>query len=67
MTTRSSRSKKVEEENVSFVKNIEMRANRGNKIKGLLEKKAQESDSDDFWKNNKYFGSNPSFFVNSNT
>ena len=67
MTTRSSRNKKTEEENVPFVKNIEMRANRGSKIKNLLEKKAQESDSDDFWKNNKYFGSKPSSSMVSDT
>jgi len=66
MTTRS-RNKKNEDENVPFVKNIEMRANRGSKIKNLLDKKAQESDSDDFWKNNKYFGSNPSFSFISNS
>jgi len=57
MATRTRRKKEQEEENVSFVKSLEFRANRGNKIKTLLDKKENESDSDDFWKNNKYFGS----------
>ena len=58
MSTRTRRKTQKEDENVSFVKSLEFRANRGNKIKTLLEKKENEDDSDDFWKNNKYFGSN---------
>lgn len=58
MATRSRRKKNQEsdEEDVSFVKSLQLRTNRGSKIRALLDKKNDEDDSDDFWKNNKYFG-----------
>ena len=52
------RNKKKNENNdndIPFVKSMNFRANRGSKIKNLLEKD-EDKDIDDFWKSNKYFG-----------
>lgn len=58
MATRSRRRKEQEEEGEqNFVKSLEFRKHRGGKIKALLDKKQNGDDSDDFWANNKYFGS----------
>ena len=40
-----------------FAKNMTMRSKRGTKISKLLRKQKFEEDKDDFWNNNKYFGS----------
>ena len=39
------------------MKNIELRKSRGERIKYLLNRESIDADIDDFWKENKYFGS----------
>jgi len=55
--SKNKRNKKnpIENDDIPFVKSLSFRANRGSKIKILLEKN-EEEDIDDFWKHNKYFG-----------
>ena len=67
METRGRRQKEKEQkedEDFSFVKSVKFRANRGTRMKSLLEKKGSDKDTDLFWKSNKYFGSNLSLFWN---
>ena len=55
--TRKKPSKSKDDDNVPFVKNLELRSIRGTKIKTLLARQGDnEEEEDEFWKNNKYFG-----------
>ncbi len=47
---------------VAAVKEMQFRSNRGSRINYLIAKEKLETQTDDFWKENKYFGSN----INSN-
>lgn len=54
----STRKKKALEDAL-FVKNVEFRSNRGSKMQSLLARQVnEEEEEDEFWKENKYFGSN---------
>lgn len=61
MSTRKKNRKNQEEDDTPFVKSLQLRSVRGTKIKSLMEKKDGEEEEDDFWKNNKYFGSKKIF------